>query len=358
MRTGADRPAGRARAGPCSQQRPIWPFGLWLVAFYAAFCVGVAAYGLTSVVAAHWPIALAMVFGSYVAGSTPLGGGSVAFPILVLALGEPATLGRSFAFAIQALGMSSAVLYLATVRRPVAGGILRWAVLGAAVSTPIGVTWLAPRVPELGVKLAFSVVWAAFGVMTLARLRELAAQDGMLALRPSAERGMGLLAGVVGGSIASVIGVGAELVLYSLLVLRLRADPKLAIPTAVALTAFTSVVGLGTSALLAALDPLNVAGRAFPAGLWGHWLAAAPVVVVGAPLGALAVARIPRTFTLALVSVLCVAQLVWTCAQARLAAPAVVAVGGAVLGLVGLFQLLYARGRRSAGVASAAGGLR
>ncbi len=36
-------------------------------------------------VTAHWPIALAM--GSYVAGSTPMGGGKVGFRILVLLFG-------------------------------------------------------------------------------------------------------------------------------------------------------------------------------------------------------------------------------------------------------------------------------
>jgi hypothetical protein len=35
-----------------------------------------------------------MAFGSYVAGSTPMGGGTVGFPILVLLFDLPATLGR------------------------------------------------------------------------------------------------------------------------------------------------------------------------------------------------------------------------------------------------------------------------
>ena len=36
----------------------------------------------------HWGIALAMAIGSYAAGSTPMGGGTVGFPVLVLLFGE------------------------------------------------------------------------------------------------------------------------------------------------------------------------------------------------------------------------------------------------------------------------------
>ena len=56
-------------------------------------------------VRSHWPIAVAMAIGSYFAGSTPLGGGTVRFPILVLLLGLPVALGRDFGFATQSVGM-------------------------------------------------------------------------------------------------------------------------------------------------------------------------------------------------------------------------------------------------------------
>ena len=42
-------------------------------------------------------IAAAMAVGSYFAGSTPMGGGTVGFPVLVLLFDGPATLGRDFA---------------------------------------------------------------------------------------------------------------------------------------------------------------------------------------------------------------------------------------------------------------------
>jgi uncharacterized membrane protein YfcA len=321
-------------------------FGLWVLGFECGWLLFVTASGGWPSAREHWPIALTMLLGSYLAGSTPMGGGSVAFPILVLLLGEPAALGRSFAFAIQALGMSSAVLYLLAWGRPLAWSVLRWALLGSLLATPIGVTWLAPRVPELGVKLVYAVVWAGFGLITLLRLRELAGQTGIQDLGPAAERAAGLLAGAIGGgAVAAVAGVGADMLLYSVLVLLFRADARLAIPTAVALMAFTSLVAVATRGLLSAFDPSL---PLLHPGVAEHWLAAAPVVVLGAPLGALVVSVIPRTGTLGLVALLCLAQLAWVCAQARVTAAGLAWVVAAVLGLVGALQLLHAHGRRAA----------
>ena len=50
---------------------------------------------------AHRPIALTMLFGSYGAGSTPMGGGTVAVPSLGFAYGRPATLRRQVRFVNQ-----------------------------------------------------------------------------------------------------------------------------------------------------------------------------------------------------------------------------------------------------------------
>ena len=49
------------------------------------------------------------------------------------------------------------------------------------------------------------------------------------------------------------------------------------------------------------------------AGVFENWIAAAPVVAIGAPLGAFVVQFIGRRPTLVFVAVLCVAQFAWTC---------------------------------------------
>jgi predicted MFS family arabinose efflux permease len=46
--------------------------------------------------------------------------------------------------------------------------------------------------------------------------------------------------------------------------------------------------------------------------VFGNWLAAAPIVAIGAPFGALIVSHIGRRPTLVVVAVLCVVQFLWT----------------------------------------------
>ncbi|MCA9134767.1 MAG: sulfite exporter TauE/SafE family protein, partial [Planctomycetales bacterium] len=127
--------------------KSMWPFGLWLAVFYCVWLSLVIGGGQWSTVQAHWPIALAMAMGSYVAGSTPMGGGTVGFPVLVLMLDMPASLGRNFGLAVQSIGMVSASVYIFSARRPLDWGLLRPALLGAVVGTPLGAAWIAPFVP-------------------------------------------------------------------------------------------------------------------------------------------------------------------------------------------------------------------
>lgn len=58
-----------------------------------------------------------MVFGSLIAGSTPVGGGVVAFPLVVLYLKLPADQGRDLSLLVQAIGMSAASFLLIYAKR-------------------------------------------------------------------------------------------------------------------------------------------------------------------------------------------------------------------------------------------------
>ena len=288
-------------------------FWLWLGLFYVLWLAAVLVYRLGPVVTAHWPIAAAMAAGSYFAGSTPMGGGTVGFPILVLLFDGPASLGRDFSFAIQSVGMVSASIFIWARRQPLERVLLRWSLLGTAVGTPLGLGLLAPVVPGLVAKLVFAVLWGSFGLLHLARLKEICSFDGLTDVGRRFERRVGLAVGLVGGAtVASLTGVGVDMMLYAVLILLARADLKIAIPTSVILMAATSVVGIATRGLLTALAPGTYAPSP---DLFGHWLAAAPVVAVGAPLGAWIVALVGRRPTLVVVSALGLVQFAWTCAH-------------------------------------------
>lgn len=317
----------------------VWIWLVWLAGFYGVWSWLVFGRGGWHDVVAHWPIALSMALGSYVAGSTPMGGGTVGFPVLVLLFDLPASLGRDFSFAVQSIGMTSASIFILCRRQPLAWSMLQGSIIGVVAGLPLGIFGVAPLVPELWIKVVFAVVWASFGVLHLYRLTEIASRVGMTEFDERWDFRVGLVIGAgAGATVAAITGVGIDMVLYAALVLLCRADLKIAIPTSIVIMAFTSVLGILIKTLTVGVYP----------GVYDNWLAAAPVVALGAPLGVFVVALIGRPPTLIFVSLLCVGQFVWTCfvERAALGWPGVVAALGAVVVCLWGFERLREWGAR------------
>jgi uncharacterized protein len=327
--------ADRRNPVSVASRRRVWPFALWLTAFYSAWLMIVVSGGHWATVLSHWEIAVAMAAGSYVAGSTPMGGGTVGFPILVLLLDEPAAVGRTFSFAVQSIGMVSASIFILSRGRPLAWRLLGWAMLGTLIGTPAGTLLVAPYAPSLVITILFTVIWASFGMMHLVRLRRIVGARGITAVPPAMDRHAGLTIGLVGGVSSSITGTGIDMLLYAVLVLVYRSDLKIAIPTSVVVMAFTSLVGIATRASLGWVEP----------GVFAHWLAAAPIVAVGAPLGVFIVTLMPRAPTLIVVSVLCIGQFVWTIVDQRLWGTSLALAVGGVLVFNAVFHLMREGGR-------------
>lgn len=313
--------------------RTIWIWIFWLLGFYGVWAW--LAFGLGGWVLAkeNWPMAVAMAIGSYAAGSTPMGGGTVGFPVLVMFFDQPAELGRDFSFAVQSIGMVSAGIFILVRRQMLASSMLKGALIGTCVGTPLGILLIAPWISGLMIKLVFAVVWGSFGLLHLRRLNEIAGHTGMTSFDERWDFRAGLVVGLLSGAtVVSVSGVGIDMVIYTVLVLLCRADLKVAIPTSVIAMACSSVIGIATKELFLGVEP----------GVYGKWLAAAPVVVLGAPLGVLVVERMGRKSTMLVVAFLCVGQLVWALAQERDALGwtgiviALVAVGLCLWGFEGL----------------------
>lgn len=314
-------------------RKHLWVWFLWLAAFYSVWLLLLQAEGAWEAAKAHWPIAAAMAVGSYAAGSTPMGGGTVGFPVLVLFFDMPASLGRDFSFAVQSIGMVSASIFILARRQPLAWPILKGSLVGALVGTPLGIIFLAPLIPDLWIKITFAVLWGSFGVLHLYRISEIAGHEGMTDFDEHWDHRVGFALGLGASLLAvSVTGVGIDMMIYAALVLLCRADLKIAIPTSVVIMAATSVYGVLIKSLTNSWQP----------GVYENWLAAAPVVALGAPLGVFVVELIGRKPTLLVVAVLCVGQFVWTCfsEQQSLGLSGIgLAVGALVLCLLGFEKL-------------------
>lgn len=325
-----------AEAATSSPLRRLRVWLIWLVAVYIGWFTLVTALGWWERLSEHWHIAAAMLAGSYVAGSTPMGGGTVGFPILVLLFDQPASLGRNFSFLIQSIGMTSASIFILCRKGPIAWRVLLWAMLGSLLFLPAYSLWLTPLVGDVVVKLVFACVWAAFGVMSLVKLREITTAAGAGAHSPRADALAGLLVAAVGCVPAALTGVGVDMVIYSALVLLYRCEVRRAVATSVLLMAFNSLLGAACSASLGRINEEAVV----------NWLAAAPVVALGAPLGAFMLNIIPRGKTLVFVSILCLLQFGWTLAHERITGATLVASLAALLAINAAFHLVHTLGDR------------
>jgi len=254
----------------------------------------------------HWQMALVMIPGSLVAGSTPMAGGTVAFPILVLVLHQPASNARNFGFLIQALGMGSAVMFMIgrKIRPPFR--LVLGSTAGAAMGLLLGTFLIGPLVRDSIVKLLFACLWMSFGLLILAGNQELCSLKRPGPPDAAQTEWIGLLAGLFGGTIAAMIGVGVELCIFSVMVLIYRADLRIAIPAAICAGALASAEGVALHIWLGDL------GRRAVMDL----LAAGPLVIFGAPCGAWVGSIVPRSRLLYFVAALCVFQFLWTLQQA------------------------------------------
>ncbi len=310
----------------------------YVITFLVIWVVLVAGFGHWEGVKTHWQMAIVMIMGSLVAGSTPMGGGTVAFPILVLVFGQPAANARNFGLIIQALGMTSAMIFILGRKVPLPFRVLAGSTAGAAVGFLFGQYVLGPHVPQPLVKLLFSCLWMSFGLLTLAKNGEICGLKGRVPDRASVGL-VGLVAGLIGGTIASMIGVGVEMMVYTVMVLVYRSDLKIAVPTAVSAAALASIEGALLHLKLGDIDR-----NAFY-----NWLAAGPIVIFGAPTGTWLVSVLPRMKVLYFVSTLCVLQFVWTLQQTAHSATEWIFVAVAMAVAVAVLMTLYGTGKKAAG---------
>lgn len=227
---------------------------------------------------ANWEAALTMIFGSIVAGGTSMGGGAIAFPVFTKILHVPPNEAKVFSLAIQSVGMSAASLTIVAMKTKVEWRFICWASLGGIPGIIFGSVLLAPVMPANVIKLSFSMMIASFGLVLFALNSTARRRNLAIPAWGTREQLISLIAGFWGGIVSGLVGSGMDIVSFSIMLLLFGLCEKVSTPTSVILMAINAVVGfiLHQYFLGDFVEPVT-----------NYWLAAVPVVVVGAPVGAM-----------------------------------------------------------------------
>lgn len=226
----------------------------------------------------HFTISLTMVFGSFVAGISSLGGGTVAFPVFTKLLQIPAFDSKVFSLMIQSVGMTSASIFIIINRIKVEWKVILLGSLAGIVGITFGSYVIAPQVSSLSIKVLFTMMLTSFGITLIVLNKRKEKRHQQLPKWSSKEKLVVLLAGGAGGILSGLHGSGIDIMTFSVMVLLFRMDEKVATPTSVVIMAFNAIVGTVLHNYVFQ-NATNI--------VIDYWLAAVPVVVIGAPIGAL-----------------------------------------------------------------------
>jgi len=246
------------------------------IAVWTAWLTMLGVQEAISYIISNWEIALTMVFGSMIAGGTSVGGGAVAFPVFTKLLHMAPHDAKVFSLAIQSVGMGSASLAIWVTGIKVDWRAIFWTSIGGVLGIFMGLAFLAPFLPLDVIKMFFTMMLSSLAVSLLVSgARECNLTVGDWSFR---ERGIFILTGIVGGIMSGLVGNGIDIFAFSVMVLLFRISEKIATPTSVVMMAINAIAGFVLEVFVF---------EDFTEPVRSYWLAAIPIVVVGAPLGAM-----------------------------------------------------------------------
>lgn len=231
--------------------------------------------------ATHWVMPFTMIFGSFIAGSTPLGGGAVAFPVMTLILNIDASQSRDFSLLIQSVGMTSAGVAMALDGTFPNRKLLGISCFSGTVGILIGLAWL--QVDDAFAKTLFSTMVTSYFLCNSPDT----ANTELASTTPRQEAGLAI-SSFVGGLIVSIQGNGIDVCIFIFMKLCTEYKTKVIIKLSVVTMAFLSVVG-SIVRLTDYPDQLH-------ARIVDYWSLSSWVVSFGAPLGGYAMARMNANY--------------------------------------------------------------
>jgi len=233
---------------------------------------------------------ITMVFGAFIAGSSPEGSASVAYPIFTLYLGILPDVARNFAFAIQSIGMTAASIYIINKKIPIDWNYIIYVTVGGLLGLVLGSFYLVPYVLPVYAKLIFVSLWLAFGIILFLENRKgkRVIFEKIVDFRNTDIINL-IIFGFIGGGISSLFGTGINIFTFCFLVIYYKVNEKVATPSSIVIMTVETIAGFALHALIM---------RDIVQQTYDMWLSCIPLVIFFAPLGTYLVHKISRqTFT-------------------------------------------------------------
>lgn len=251
----------------------------------------------------NWPVSVTMIFGSFIAGATSEGGGAIAFPVFTKLLHIEPQDAKVFSLAIQSIGMIAASLTIIMLRIAIPWRLVLWTSLGGVVGVLFSSLYLAPLFSAALLKVLFTALVSSFALTLFILGWRPRPYNPAISINSYAEKAILLLVGFGGGCMTGLVGNGIDIISFSIMILLFRLSEKIATPTSVILMAFNALVGFLFHWLW--LDQ-------FTDQIQQWWLAAIPVVIIGAPLGAYCCSRLSNKLIATILIALIVIELIST----------------------------------------------
>lgn len=309
-------------------QGHYWELGIQLTIAVTVWIIWLSALGPLNAIqsmADNIGIVLTMLLGSFVAGSTSVGGGAVAFPVFTKILAIDSQTALIFSLAIQSIGMGAASLFIVLTKVPVCFRVIRYSTLYGGLGLIIGLFFVRLHMTGGDVKYLFSCFSLIVGVALLwsQLIRQSQPKNGRIS------RWLLIVGCFFGGLLSGIIGTGIDFILFTLMLFCWHYDFRKAVATSVVVMAINASIGFAALLLGTSL---------FTGPVVSYWQAAVPVVVIGAPLGALACRYVPKTMMIYFLLLLIVFDIVSTVTILGIR-------GEYLVGLATLFSLVFTYSR-------------
>lgn len=243
-----------------------------------------------------------MIFGSFIAGSSPEGSAAVAYPVFTLLLDIKPAVARNFAFAIQSVGMTSASLLILGLKIKVDWNYIKYVTFGGIFGLIFGTYYIVPLISPPMAKLFFVSLWLSFGIVLW---RENSKPNrvvfDLIENFQKSDTVRLIIFGFIGGIISSIFGTGINIFTFCLMTIYYGINEKVAVPSSIIIMSIETVLGFFVHA-----GVIND----FQTEAFEMWIACIPFVIIFAPLGSFVVSKLPRTAIANFLNIILIVQFI------------------------------------------------